>query len=357
MKEINKNIEIKQYLLAIIANSPFGMLVIDFRGNISIINSAAQTFLDLSDGINKYLNRNILSVVEGMPEFDSQITLCMRRRKAFDIDNVQYNNKYFQINGRIVPNGMLITIEDITILKNIENDLLEKTRLLKSSNKELEQFAHIASHDLQEPLSTIIGFSNILIKDKEFDSENFKKFLSYISKSANRMSIQIKSLLEYSRIGQSKSKEYTDCNLLVKNIIQSLSNSIENSRAEIEVEDLPNLTLFKMEFQSIFQNLISNAIKYVPKGRTPKIKIWAIKEKQHCKFAIQDNGIGVSKDNYQKIFIVFKRLHRQTEYPGTGIGLAHCQKVVDMHKGNIWLESEPGAGTTFYFTINIESDE
>ena len=357
MKEINKNIEIKQYLLAVIANSPYGMLVIDFRGNISIINSAALTFLDLTNNINKYLNLHILSVVKGIPEFDSEINLVMRRRKAFDIDNVQYNNKYFQINGRIVPNGMLITIEDITSVKKIENDLLEKTRLLESSNKELEQFAHIASHDLQEPLSTIIGFSNILIKNNEFDSENFRKFLSYISKSANRMSIQIKSLLEYSRIGQSKSKQFTDCNLLVTNIIQSLSNSIEKSKAEIEVSDLPNLILFKMEFQSIFQNLISNAIKYVPQGRKPRIKIWAVKDTQHWKFAIQDNGIGISEYNYEKIFIVFQRLHTQTEYQGTGIGLAHCKKVVEMHKGNIWLESEPGAGTTFYFTINIESDE
>ena len=167
------------------------------------------------------------------------------------------------------------------------------------------------------------------------------------------MSIQIKSLLEYSRIGQSQFKECTDCNLIAENVKESLAISIEKKKAEIEFKDLPNLMLYAMEFESLLQNLVSNAIKYVGKNKIPKIKIWAVKEKNFWKFAIQDNGIGVSKDNHHKIFILFKRLHNHMEFQGTGIGLAHCKKVVEMHKGEIWLESDPGHGSTFYFTLKI----
>ncbi len=349
----NTHTEVKQYLMSIIGNSPFGIITIDFSGHITIINEATVDLLNLKSKLNNYLNKPVLEVVKGIKEFDERINECITEgRKPFDVVEIAHKRKFFTIKGRVVLNGMLITIEDLTIANKAKNKLLVRTKQLEASNKELEQFAYISSHDLQEPLMTVISFSN-LIMEKHSDGldENVLKYLEYISKAADRMSLQIKSLLEYSRIGLSNNKILVDCNLLMKEVQQSLSSIIRKNKAELVIGKLPRIKVYKEEFISLVQNLISNGIKFQKNGYPPEIKIDALEKNGHWEFSIQDNGIGIAKEHKNKIFTIFQRLHSREDYEGTGIGLAQCKKIVELHKGEIWVESESDMGSTFYFTI------
>ena len=165
------------------------------------------------------------------------------------------------------------------------------------------------------------------------------------------MSKLIKGLLDYSRIGANKELVSVDCDKLVKNVLNDLSAQINETKAEVEVDPLPVLMGYETELYGLFQNLISNAIKFRKKEVKPKIHILAHKREDSWEFGIADNGIGMEPKYQQKIFAIFQRLHLRKEYEGTGIGLAHCQKIVDLHGGKIWVDSQPGAGSTFYFTI------
>lgn len=347
------NTEIKQYLMSIIGNSPFGIIAIGFSGEITIINKTALDYLSLSGKINNYLNKDVTELLHGIPEFNQEIEKCINTgRKSFDLHEIEYKSKFLDIKARVVLNGMLITIQDITEIKSAQRVLEEKTRLLEISNKELEQFAFISSHDLQEPLMTVISFSNLLIESSSniFNSDE-KKYLEYILESANRMSLQIKGLLEYSRLGKSKEKKLVNCNVIIEEVRQSLTTLLQNNNVKLEVQDLPHLPVYKEELNSLFQNLISNAIKFGKDNGFKRVKISAVEENNHWKFSVQDNGIGIADGNKSEIFTIFKRLHNREKYNGTGIGLAHCKKIVEMHKGDIWVESEIDKGSTFCFTI------
>jgi signal transduction histidine kinase len=238
-------------------------------------------------------------------------------------------------------------------LRNSEVQLLQK-------NKELEQFAYVASHDLQEPLRTISGFVELL-QQQYHDrlDKNADKYLNYIIQSSDRMKVLISDLLEYSRIGKKKEIQFVDCNELVRNVLQDLGKAIEENQADIRVEKLPVIDAYPTEMKQLFQNLIINAIKFRRKGTPPQITISARKIKQSWTFAVQDNGIGISKEHRERIFIIFQRLHTRSEYEGSGIGLAHCKKIVELHGGKIWVESQSGIGSTFYFIIpeKILTDE
>lgn len=226
------------------------------------------------------------------------------------------------------------------------------TTQLEEKNKELENFTYIASHDLQEPLRTVIGFVELLNKEySEKLDENANKYLVYISKTSNRMSTLIKRLLEYSDIGHNKALEMVDCNSLIRDVQDDLAIKIAETNATIQIDELPQVKGYKTELRLLFQNLIINAIKYCKKNTSPEINISAITEKGYWKFAIKDNGIGIPPEYKEKIFLMFERLHCNSEYEGTGIGLAHCQKVVSLHGGKMIVDSQLNEGSTFYFTI------
>ena len=231
----------------------------------------------------------------------------------------------------------------------------EKThQTLARKNKELEQFAYIASHDLQEPLRTVNSFVELLMKDYHGKLDhNADTYLQFISQAATRMSTLIKGLLDYSRIGQDKEPTTVDCNSIIKEIQADFGTIINESQATLDIDELPKLKGYETELRLLFQNLISNAIKFQKKGTVPQIKISAQKENKRWKFSFADNGIGIATEHKQRIFSIFQRLHTKSEYDGTGIGLAHCQKIVDLHGGKIWVESKPNEGSTFYLTIPI----
>lgn len=255
---------------------------------------------------------------------------------------------YLNTNGEIIR--MFGTAQDVTERKKNEETLNQYTNELERKNKEIAQFAYAASHDLQEPLRTISNFSKLLAEKLEkYPDEQINKYMTSISGGANRMSNLIFDLLEYSRIGKEMSKHETDCDLLVHEILADLSAIIEESGAEIHVKKLPVLTCY--DLKSVFQNLILNAIKFRKTGIPPIVHISSSDTGKEFLFKIKDNGIGIEKEYYDRIFIIFQRLHSRFEYEGTGIGLSQCKKIVELHGGKIWVESELGKGTTFYFTI------
>lgn len=249
------------------------------------------------------------------------------------------------------PIYILGIANDITDRKKIQTELDNKTKELARSNIELEQFAYIASHDLQEPLRMVTSYLQLLenrYKDKL--DQDAKDFISFAVDGSNRMRSLIHSLLEYSRINRVKAFEIIDVNLLLKEVLENLSTSIKENNATIKIADLPKINGDPILINQLFQNLIQNAIKFRD-ARTPEIDISCKEEKDEYLFSVKDNGIGIQKEYIDKIFIIFKRLHSKEEYPGTGMGLAICKKIVERHGGKIWVESEFGKGSTFYFTI------
>lgn len=278
---------------------------------------------------------------------------------------IPYDNeiRYYHKNGSIVwvycrgkviewdkngkPLRMVGSHVDITSLKNeIE---------LKKRNEELKQFAYITSHDLQEPINTMINFANLLRNDYKgkFD-EDADQCLGFISDAANRMGRQIRCLLEYSRLGRQEAKEFISLNIILKNIIKDLSTIINDSGAEIECKRLPKVQAPEYDMRALFINLITNSLKFRRKEVKLKVKISCKKEKDRWVFSVEDNGIGIAKQHHEKIFLIFQRLHSQREYEGDGIGLANCKKVVEHLGGDIWVNSRIGKGTTFHFSVPLE---
>ena len=240
----------------------------------------------------------------------------------------------------------------VEVIKTSEAKFEERTEQLAQKNKHLEDFAYIASHDLQEPLNTIQMFINLIEEDyKENLNKDLERFLTYISDSTKRMKNLIIALLDFSRLGQQSQLVEVNCNDLVNDVIFDLSTKINQTKAEIEVKGtLPTIMAYETELRLVFQNLIGNAIKFIKKGEIPKIKISA-EEKFGWTISIEDNGIGIPERELQNIFSIFHRLNDLKDYEGTGIGLAHCKKVVDMHQGEIWVDSLHGEGSTFHFNI------
>ncbi len=250
---------------------------------------------------------------------------------------------------------------DLTDRKKIEQELMlshqkleKKAEELITSYSELEGFAYIVSHDLQEPLRMVSSFLNLL--EKKYDTildENGKKYIRFAVDGAVRMKQLIKDLLEYSRTGTNKmEKEDTDMNKIMDDVIRVLKTEISEKQATIEASNLPVLfNANKLLMFQLMQNLVGNALKYKSE-LAPIIQITAIEQPTRWLFNVKDNGIGFEPKFADKIFLVFQRLHNRSEYSGTGIGLSICKKIVEKHSGQIWVDSSPGKGSTFYFTIS-----
>jgi light-regulated signal transduction histidine kinase (bacteriophytochrome) len=213
----------------------------------------------------------------------------------------------------------------------------------------------VASHDLQEPLNTVNSFIRLFksgYKDK-LDEQGLQ-YLDYIHEASDRMKSLIKALLDYSRIGTNHQPEMVDCSLVMKEIIADLDSLIRHKNVEICFDELPHLKAYPLELKMLLQNLVSNAIKFQSDDKVPKVSVHAEKTYEGWQFAVNDNGIGIKQESWDKIFVIFQRLHLRSEYEGTGIGLSQCTKIASLHNGRIWVQSEPGKGSTFYFTINVQ---
>jgi PAS domain S-box-containing protein len=247
----------------------------------------------------------------------------------------------------------LVVIMDVTDLKKAQVELEEKNEKLKRSNDELEKFAYVASHDLQSPLKTIISFLQLLNQRNGVNlDEEGREFMNIIISSSSRMRNLITDLLNYSRLNSvPRSFEEANINHLVKVITLQLESNIKAKNAIISYDNLPTILAEPYMLSQLFQNIIDNGMKFTKEGQDSHIEILYQDDKTHHHFLIKDNGIGIKEEFKDKIFQIFQRLHTDTEYTGTGIGLAICKKVINHHSGDIWIESEYGKGTTFHFTI------
>jgi light-regulated signal transduction histidine kinase (bacteriophytochrome) len=273
---------------------------------------------------------------------------------AFDIDHLKVVEDELQQRVRELSRLNERLNREVEIRKKIEANLQDYTTELKLKNQELEQFAYVASHDLQEPLRMISSFTQLLGRkyrgnlDKEAE-----EYIAFTIEGATRMQQLINDLLAYSRIG-TRGKEFKTINFeeIIQKAIYNLSLTIQETGAEIKFGPMPTITGDDSQLVQLIQNLISNAIKFRKEGITPVINITAKKEPSHYIFTVADNGIGIAMEHKERIFQIFQRLHTRDKYPGTGIGLAICKKIVERHNGEIWVESEKGmGGTRFYFTI------
>jgi PAS domain S-box-containing protein len=254
--------------------------------------------------------------------------------------------------GKIVLSvGMVL---DITERKQAEEELKKLAEDLKRSNDDLQQFAHAASHDLQEPLRTVAGFIKLLEKRyKDKLDEKAHEFIDYTIDGVKRMQMLIEDFLEYSRVGTKGGIfKPTNCSVALEQAIYNLHAAIEGSGTKLTYDLLPTVMADTSQVSSLFQNLIGNAIKFRGDKR-PEIHISAEKEVNNWIFSARDNGIGIDPKFVERIFMVFQRLHTRQEYEGTGIGLAICKKIVESHGGHIWVKSELGKGATFYFTLPV----
>lgn len=270
-------------------------------------------------------------------------------------------NHFENEEGRFVISYVI----DITQRKKAENKLLkahqelkQKAVELKQSNDELEQFAYVASHDLQEPLRMVASYTQLLARRyKDELDEDANDFIEYAVDGVKRMHALLNDLLQFSRVGtRAKPFRKVDINKVVQDALQNLEKYIEEHDAEIIIESfLPKLSVDKLQLTQLFQNLIQNAIKFKKNGR-PRVRISACELEDCWQFDISDNGMGIDEKHQERIFVIFQRLHSRDSYNGSGIGLAICKKIVGRHGGDIWVDSELGKGATFHFTIAKEME-
>lgn len=256
------------------------------------------------------------------------------------------------LNEQGKPLYLLGISNDITDRKKTEAELKQKSEEITRSNAELEQFAYLASHDLQEPLRTVTSYVQLL-KNRYKDQldKDANEFIDFAVSGSNRMRNLINSLLQYSRANRVKAFENVDCNELLDEVLENMNSIIQETGTTFYYKNLPVVHGDRVLLSELFQNLFSNSIKF-RNGATPEINISCKEEKNHYLFSVRDNGIGIDPKYSGKIFEIFQRLHTVDKYPGTGIGLAICRKIVERHGGKIWIESEAGNGSTFHFTIS-----
>ncbi len=251
---------------------------------------------------------------------------------------------------------VIASVIDVTERNRQTKELQDFTYQLEKSNESLEQFAHIASHDLQEPLRMVSSYTQLLA-DRYHDKldADANEFINYAVDGAKRMQALIQDLLKFSSLtNKSEKNEQVDANELYGNTLRNLAMVINESEAIITKDNLPLVYGDRSQLGQVFQNLIGNAVKYHNPGNINRIHVSAEHINDAWRFCISDCGIGIEPEYYEKIFIIFKRLHVKSKYSGTGVGLALCKRIIDSHGGEIWVESEYGQGSRFYFTLPIQ---
>jgi signal transduction histidine kinase len=279
-----------------------------------------------------------------IPDLGSRIFLLSARR--IDGENQE-------------PAALFVELEDVTQRESAREKAENHTTELERSNAELEQFAYIASHDLQEPLRMIASYTQLLGQrySGKLDTDA-NEFIGFVVDGVHRMQSLIDALLAYSRIARRGGRfQQVRCDEALAFVQADLKQVISESKAMITSDPLPIITADSKQIGQLFQNLLSNAMKFRAPGVSPRIHISASRKNGQWLFSFDDNGIGIPLDQRKRLFQLFHRLHTRAEYSGTGIGLALCKKIVERHGGRIWLESEPNEGCTFLFTLPAESDE
>jgi len=346
--------------------APDAMVVVNPEGEIVLLNVQAEKKFGYSR--DELLGQQVKNIIpEGFAERliadalrSTKDALAQQIGTGIELSGLRKDGSEFPIEIMLSPlegtEGMLVTaaIRDITTRKKTEANLLQKMEELNRSNEELGQFAYIASHDLQEPLRMVASYTELLSRryKGKLDADA-DEFITFAVDGANRMQRLIQDLLAYSRVG-TKGKELlvTSSEEALGQALTNLRGSLEASGAQVTYDPLPSVMADDMQLVQLFQNLIGNAIKYQTPGNIPRVHISAAKNgSKKYKFSVHDNGLGIDPIYFDKIFVMFQRLHKRDEYAGTGIGLAICKKIVERHGGTISVESQPGQGSNFIFTM------
>lgn len=309
--------------------------------------------------LENYLPAEILDAIYGIIKPGAKAKKILESEFSFNPGSEELKHLSFLCKPVLDEQGgiqkLFGTMMDITERRMAQDKLERSFEELERSNRELEQFAYIASHDMQEPLRTIVSFNQLLARRyKGRLDETADEYIGFIVDAARRMQLLINDLLIYSRATRSGNQsEMVNINKIIEDIKIDFKVIIAEKNAEIELGDLPEILADPVHIRQLFQNFIYNAIKFNESGR-PFIQISARYGKGEYTFSIKDNGIGIEGQYHQRVFEIFQRLHQRDKYPGTGIGLAICKKIVERYGGSIWVESEPGRGAEFFFTMPVK---
>jgi PAS domain S-box-containing protein len=352
-----------QIFEAVVEHAPTSIVLIDGEGRIVYVNRHTEELFGYSR--SQLRGQAIETLIPGAPyslypeqggqpmsmPYDTRMVpgrdINARHSDGTDIE-VQVGLSPVETNkGKMT----LVSIIDITHRKAQEAIIRKQLIDLEVKNKEIEQFSYIASHDLQEPLRTISNLIEMMKEDIKDLGPNAREFLTAIDHSAARMKALVRGLLDFSRLGTARDLASADCRLLIEEVTADLSVLISSSGAVVRIGEMPVIPVYVSEMRQLFQNLILNAIKFRREGVPPVISIGCRRVSDHWLFSVSDTGIGIQQRYQERIFHIFQRLHGADQYEGHGIGLAYCKKIVELHGGKIWVESTPGSGSTFYFTI------
>jgi PAS domain S-box-containing protein len=359
-----KNEEMKSQLASIVLNSGDAIYAMSPDGQIQSWNPGAEKLYGYSE--RDAIGRNISIVVPDnkLAELNHLLSKVTKgeRIESLETKRQRKDSSILDVSLTLSPireeSGMVTRVSaisrDITFKKQVEEELRRYAEELALSNEELYVFSYAASHDLQEPLRSIQNFLETLNrKYKKRLGPELEEQLNSADDGVTRMYRLITDFLMYSRVGTERAtKEEIDCNLALKDALANLDMAIKESKAAIKQFTLPKINGNFVQITQVFQNLIANAIKYQGENK-PSIEISAEKKDNMWLLAVKDNGIGIEQWFSERIFIVFQKLHDHRKYPGSGIGLALCKRVIEKHGGKIWFESEVGKGTTFYFTLPV----
>jgi PAS domain S-box-containing protein len=345
----------------LVEQSPDAMLV-HRQGAIMFANNACAELFGASS-TRELLGKQHLDFVHP----DDREAVKQRIQKfSYDLESVRRNEtRFLRLDGKetcaevmarsVIYQGeaaIQVMFRDVSERKRAEEALAQHARELARSNAELEQFAYVASHDLQEPLRMVASYTQLLAKryQDKLDADA-RDFIGYAVDGATRMQALISDLLNYSRIG-TRGKDFrpSSSEAVLERVLAGLKLAIGESGATVSHDPLPTVLCDDVQLGQVFQNLLVNAIKFRRENR-PMIHLSAERHGNVWTFSVRDNGIGVAPEYAERIFMIFQRLHSKNEYPGTGIGLAVCKKIVERHGGRIWVQSQPGSGATFFFTV------
>ena len=359
----------------IFETSPVGIVVVDTDGSITMANDRAARITGLTEATLRERDRARDPLFratddDGDPIEEGIAEAILRTEEArYDVEQrfTRADGERVWLSVNAAPlydsagnaTGVVVAFEDVTEQKRLEAELKETIDRLEESNERLEQFAYAASHDLQEPLRMVSSYLRLL-ENRYGDAldDDGLEFLDFAVDGADRMRAMIDSLLEYSRITRGDPPEPTDVGAVLEDVLADLQLRLEETDATVTVDDLPTVTADPDQLGHVFRHLLTNALEYSGDD-PPRIRVGAERADGAWRFSVADNGIGIDPAYQNRIFDVFEQLHAgrdATERGAGGIGLAMCERIVERHGGEIWVESEPGEGSTFYFTVPAGQD-